>query len=54
MGTRSRARVAGLAERWQELDDFEGAEYRRILLPVYDEDASASLVAVANIYEIAH
>jgi len=42
-----------LPSGWHELDDFEGSEYRRILLPVYAEDASASLVAVANIYEIA-
>ncbi len=41
-----------LAAHWRHLDAFEGAAYRRILVPVY---AGAVLATVANIYEaLAH
>lgn len=35
-------------DQWARLDEFEGTEYRRILVPVYQDDA---LLAVANLYE---
>jgi len=39
---------------WPELDAFEGAEYRRILLPVWSPGAAgAALLGVANLYEAA-
>jgi len=38
-----------LPTHWQRLDEFEGADYRRILIPVETEDS----VVVANIYELA-
>lgn len=41
-----------LARSWQHVDDFEGVEYRRILIPVYGEDGNAAPLAVANIYEV--
>ena len=37
-----------LQHYWQRLDEFEGSEYQRILVPVYAGDSE---VAVANIYE---
>ena len=40
-----------LPEHWKRLDEFEGAEYVRILVPVEDEDGG--LIAVANIYAFA-
>ncbi len=40
-----------LPERWKRLDEFEGAEYARILVPV--EDEGGGLIAVANIYAMA-
>ena len=40
-----------LPEHWKRLDDFEGAEYVRVLVPVEDEDGE--LIAVANIYALA-
>jgi gamma-glutamylcyclotransferase (GGCT)/AIG2-like uncharacterized protein YtfP len=43
-----------LPSAWREIDEFEGDEYRRILIPVYDNVATSRLVVVANIYEIAH
>ena len=33
---------------WARLDEFEGTEYRRILVPVYHD---GGLLAVANLYE---
>jgi gamma-glutamylcyclotransferase (GGCT)/AIG2-like uncharacterized protein YtfP len=37
---------------WPALDAFEGADYRRALIPVYDDRPGARRVmAVANIYE---
>ncbi len=40
-----------LPEHWKRLDEFEGAEYARILVPV--EDEGDGLIAVANIYALA-
>lgn len=37
-----------LPRHWPRLDDFEGRDYRRILVPVHTD---AGLLAVANIYE---
>lgn len=37
-----------LAAAWPALDDFEGADYRLILVPVFD---GGRLHAVANLYE---
>jgi gamma-glutamylcyclotransferase (GGCT)/AIG2-like uncharacterized protein YtfP len=37
-----------LPVHWPRLDEFEGEEYRRILVPVYRE---GQFVAVANLYE---
>ena len=39
-----------LPEDWKRLDEFEGAEYARILVPV--EDEGGGLIAVANIYTL--
>lgn len=38
-----------LADHWQRLDEFEGSDYRRILVPVETEDG---ILVVANIYEL--
>lgn len=38
-----------LINHWKRLDEFEGGEYRRILVPVHGGDA---LITVANIYEV--
>lgn len=38
-----------LRDEWQRLDEFEGAHYRRVLVPVESE---GELLAVANLYEI--
>ena len=42
-----------LRAAWARLDEFEGADYRRSLVPVYADDAPEErrLVTVANIYE---
>jgi len=42
-----------LRSAWPELDAFEGADYRRVLVPVWSsEDAGdRTLVTVANLYE---
>lgn len=52
--SRSGARVAidlfvsdELPRHWPRLDEFEGADYLRIVVPVY---SAAGLVAVANLY----
>lgn len=37
-----------LPDHWPRLDEFEGAGYRRILVPVHDPDGV--LTAVANLY----
>ena len=42
-----------LADAWQELDAFEGSEYRRVLIPVYSEDPDARLLYSANVYALA-
>jgi hypothetical protein len=46
---------AALRGAWDELDAFEGAEYRRVLVPVWSsgERETRRLVTVANIYEAA-
>lgn len=38
-----------LPDHWPRLDQFEGAEYQRSLVPVFDDHG---LLSVANIYEI--
>jgi gamma-glutamylcyclotransferase (GGCT)/AIG2-like uncharacterized protein YtfP len=41
-----------LPAAWPELDAFEGAEYRRVLVPVWSNgDGGRTLVTVANLYE---
>jgi hypothetical protein len=41
-----------LRDRWAELDAFEGAEYRRVLVPVWTSPAGErALITVANLYE---
>jgi gamma-glutamylcyclotransferase (GGCT)/AIG2-like uncharacterized protein YtfP len=47
---------AALRTAWEDLDAFEGAEYRRVLVPVWSsgEREARVLVTVANIYEAAH
>lgn len=37
-----------LEHHWERLDELEGPEYQRILVPVYMGD---EVLAVANIYE---
>lgn len=39
-----------LPENWKRLDEFEGADYARILVPV--EDGGGTLIAVANTYAL--
>jgi gamma-glutamylcyclotransferase (GGCT)/AIG2-like uncharacterized protein YtfP len=41
----------GLADFWPTLDAFEGADYRRSLVPVV---RAGQLVAIANLYECRH
>ena len=37
---------------WPAIDDFEGSEYQRVLVPVYpDSGEGISLITVANLYE---
>jgi gamma-glutamylcyclotransferase (GGCT)/AIG2-like uncharacterized protein YtfP len=44
----------GLATAWPDLDRFEGAEYRRILVPVFSPGTGERrLHAVANLYAAA-
>jgi gamma-glutamylcyclotransferase (GGCT)/AIG2-like uncharacterized protein YtfP len=40
---------ADLLQHWQRLDEFEGPEYRRILVPVEIEGVE---IAVCNVYEL--
>jgi gamma-glutamylcyclotransferase (GGCT)/AIG2-like uncharacterized protein YtfP len=40
----------GLADQWARLDDFEGADYRRILVPARLPNGT---ILVANLYEYA-
>ena len=42
-----------LAGAWQELDEFEGSEYQRVLIPIYSEDPDARLLYSANLYALA-
>jgi gamma-glutamylcyclotransferase (GGCT)/AIG2-like uncharacterized protein YtfP len=39
-----------LPSAWTELDRFEGAEYRRILIPVLRADDTRTLLTIANLY----
>jgi gamma-glutamylcyclotransferase (GGCT)/AIG2-like uncharacterized protein YtfP len=42
---------AALRGAWAELDAFEGAEYRRVLVPVWSAAEPRVLLTVANLYE---
>jgi len=43
-----------LPGEWQAIDEFEGSEYRRVLVPVYAAARDhGALITVANLYEIA-
>jgi gamma-glutamylcyclotransferase (GGCT)/AIG2-like uncharacterized protein YtfP len=43
-----------LPAAWSELDAFEGAEYRRVLVPVWEDVAARhAVLTVANLYEAA-
>jgi gamma-glutamylcyclotransferase (GGCT)/AIG2-like uncharacterized protein YtfP len=43
-----------LRTAWEDLDLFEGAEYRRVLVPVWSTThAGRALVTIANLYEAA-
>jgi gamma-glutamylcyclotransferase (GGCT)/AIG2-like uncharacterized protein YtfP len=45
---------AALPSAWADLDAFEGAEYRRVLAPVWSaESRGRVLLTVANLYEAA-
>ena len=46
---------ARLPGAWARLDAFEGPEYRRILVPVFRDDAAGArhLYTVANLYAVA-
>ena len=39
-----------LPSAWAEIDRFEGAEYRRILIPVLHAGETRTLLTVANLY----
>ena len=41
---------ADLPQHWPHLDAFEGADYRRILVPVFDATPARQLLTVANLY----
>jgi gamma-glutamylcyclotransferase (GGCT)/AIG2-like uncharacterized protein YtfP len=44
--------VAGsLRDSWPKLDEFEGDDYRRSLVPVFADDDERRLIAIANVYE---
>jgi len=38
-----------LPEHWRRLDEFEGPDYRRVLIDVEDEDG---VFAIANVYAV--
>jgi gamma-glutamylcyclotransferase (GGCT)/AIG2-like uncharacterized protein YtfP len=42
-----------LSDAWEELDEFEGSEYRRVLISVHSEDPDARLLYTANLYALA-
>ena len=42
-----------LIHGWQALDEFEGSEYRRVVVPVYSEEPDADFLFDANIYALA-
>jgi gamma-glutamylcyclotransferase (GGCT)/AIG2-like uncharacterized protein YtfP len=46
---------SALRRTWADLDAFEGAEYRRVLVPVWSAGVASGrvLVTVANLYEAA-
>jgi gamma-glutamylcyclotransferase (GGCT)/AIG2-like uncharacterized protein YtfP len=44
---------AALRDAWAELDAFEGAEYQRVLVPVWSAAEPRVLLTVANLYEAA-
>ena len=41
--------ASGLSEHWSRLDDFEGSDYRRILVPVFSDTGT---LIVCNLYEL--
>ena len=41
--------ASSLPEHWRRLDDFEGSDYRRILVPVF---LDAGSIVVCNLYEL--
>ena len=44
--------TASLRAAWPDLDAFEGAEYRRVLVPVWTSPpGERALITVANLYE---
>jgi gamma-glutamylcyclotransferase (GGCT)/AIG2-like uncharacterized protein YtfP len=45
--------AAALTTAWPMLDEFEGPEYQRILVPVFSVDGERRLQAVANLYAAA-
>ena len=42
-----------LATDWRRLDEFEGDEYRRILIPIFSREPGKRLITVANLYAAA-
>ncbi len=40
---------ANLPQHWARLDEFEGADYQRILVPVFDKQ---KLIRIANLYAL--
>jgi gamma-glutamylcyclotransferase (GGCT)/AIG2-like uncharacterized protein YtfP len=44
---------AELPNAWKALDEFEGIEYRRVLIEVFSEDSDDESMFVANIYALA-
>jgi gamma-glutamylcyclotransferase (GGCT)/AIG2-like uncharacterized protein YtfP len=45
--------ASALPHHWAELDEFEGADYLRILVPVTESaDATGDAVVLANLYEL--
>ena len=42
-----------LIDGWAALDEFEGAEYQRVIVPVFSEEPDAHFLFDANIYALA-
>ena len=42
-----------LRDAWPELDDFEGDQYRRTIVPVYSAEHDTRVMFEANIYALA-